>query len=231
MATAQALIEAIAARRAELQRDRERRLRLARLQRWQLARLRRTYADFEADQRYAAALEFFADDLYGPHEFKRRDADLRRVLASWERLLPQRARVAVSAALELEALTLELDAAMLDALGAAAITEESYARAYRAVDRQGERVRQIRLIVNAGQALEELVRLPAVRAALRLARTPARLTGLMALHTFLERGYAAFARMHDASPLLEAIESRETRIMTALFAGAAAPFELQSRSA
>jgi hypothetical protein len=231
MATALALIEEIAARRSTLQRDRVRRVRLARLQRWQLARLRRTYADLAHDERYAAALEFFAEDLYGPHEFTRRDADLRRVLSSWERLLPQRALRAVSAALELESLTLDLDCAMLESLGAAAVDEATYARAYRSVDRQGERIRQIRLIVNAGWALDELIHMPAIGAALRMARAPARLAHVMALHTFLERGYAAFARMRDAAPLLNAIETRETRIMAALFAGAPAPFQLQSRSA
>jgi hypothetical protein len=231
MATALALIEAIAQRRTELRRDRGRRLRLARLQRWQLERLRRTYADFAQDERYASALDFFTEDLYGPHEFMRRDADLRKVLASWERLLPQRALRALVAALELELLTLELDCAILDALGAASADDVSYARAYRSVDRRAERIRQIRLIVNAGWALDELIRMPAIGAALRVARAPARLARVMALHAFLERGYAAFARMQDAKPLLDAIETRETRIMTALFAGAPAPFQLQSRSA
>lgn len=225
MATSLALIDAIVSQRSRLQEDAPRRERLAQLQQWQLTRLRRTYADFERDQRFAAALEFFAEDLYGPHEFGRRDADLRKVLRTWERVLPKLAQRAITGALELEALSLVLDESMIDALGAAKVDEQSYANAYRTVGRRTDRARQIRLIVDAGAALNELIRLPAIGAALRLARTPAKLAHVTALHAFLERGYSAFARMRDAAPLLDAIGARERRIMDALFAGAARPFQ------
>lgn len=224
MTTALALIESLAAARSRLQQDAAQRAPLDRLQRWQVDRLRRTYADFGRDPRYASALEFFVGDLYGPHEFSRRDADLRKVLRSWERLLPARALAAVIAALELEALTLDLDVAMVAALEGADVAEHSYAQAYRRMNRRPDRERQIRLILDAGRALNELIRLPVIGTALRMARTPARAAGVLFLHAFLERGYKAFARMQDAQPLLAAIERREIAIMERLFAGEPDPF-------
>lgn len=226
MTTALALIERISATRSRVQQDAARRGPLEQLQRWQVERLRRTYADFGRDPRYSAALEFFVGDLYGPHEFSQRDADLRMVLRSWERLVPPRALAAVVAALELEALTLDLDLVMADALESAVVTEDAYTRAYRRTGRRADRERQIRLILDAGRALDQLIHLPVIGAALRMARTPARLAGVMYLHRFLERGYKAFARMKDARPLLAAIEQRELAIMERLFAGEPDPFRI-----
>lgn len=224
MATALALIDAIAAQREQLRGDAVRSARLARLQQRQIERLRRTYDDFGRNKRYASALDFFADDLYGPHEYTQRDADLRKVLRSWERLLPRLALRAVVAALELESLSLNLDVALTAALGAEKLHDASYAHAYRMVGRRDDRLRQIELIIDAGHALNRLIHLPAIGAALRMARTPAKLARVTALHGFLERGYSAFAHMRDATPLLEAIETRELRIMQALFENEATPF-------
>jgi hypothetical protein len=53
---------------------------LERVAAWQSRRLRRTYADLEAQPRYAGAVEFFETDLYGGKDFARRDADLARVV-------------------------------------------------------------------------------------------------------------------------------------------------------
>ncbi|MET0656626.1 MAG: hypothetical protein ABW110_00510 [Steroidobacteraceae bacterium] len=220
------LVTSIARMRQELQQDPERFARLRRVQDWQSHRLSRTYGDFLFHPRYRDALNFFVRDLYGPHDFSQRDRDLQRVLATWERALPDRALNAVRNALELEALTEALDVAVLDALGHRVPDVVSYAGAYRKADRRPDRQRQIWLILSAGRALNTLVGTPWVSGALRLARTPARLAGVHVLHDFLERGYRAFEKMGDAEELLRSIERRETRIMQRLFAGTPAPFDL-----
>ena len=55
-------------------------------------------------------------------------------------------------------------------------------------------------------------------------RRPARVAGLSALQTFLEHGFAGFAAMHGADEFLATIDSRETALMAAIFAGDEAPF-------
>ena len=191
--------------------------RLRQLQGWQTARLARTYRDFHEDPRYAPAVEFFLSDLYGPQEFKHRDRDLARAWRHLERALPAAAMKVLGQAIEIDVLTLELDHAMVRALGAAAVTEAAYAAAYRAVDHQASRTRQIDLIVSVGEALDRIVRRAWLGPLLKAARVPAHAAGFGALHDFLERGYAAFRRMRGAEPLLRAIRERETRFMDSMF--------------
>jgi hypothetical protein len=226
--SALALVEQIAAVQARLEQEPHKLARLQELQRWQVERLQRTYADCAADPRYRAALEFFMEDLYGPHDFTQRHRDLRKVLHQWERLLGERALQAVLYALELEALSQSLDLAMLAALDAATLTVDSYASAYRRVDRRQDRQRQIWLTLAAGRALAALIEVPAIGVALRAARLPARMMQLSTLQEFLERGYRAFKAMGDARELLRIIERRETSILQRLFARSADPFRIDA---
>lgn len=220
------LIEEIQTLRAQLQTQPQRLATLERLQRWQVERLRSTYDDYHRSERYREALEFFVRDLYGPHDFRERDRALHRVIGMWYRLLPERAVVAVTQALELEALSQQLDLRVADALGEATITDTSYAQAYRKANRRRDRQRQIWLILTSGRALDALVAHPWIERALQLARRPARLAGVTSLHEFLARGYAAFAKMQGADELLRVIEQRENAIMRSLFDGVARPFDL-----
>ena len=226
--SAQALIDEIVATRAQVAQDPDKLGRLQALQRWQVERLQLTYADFSADPRHRAALAFFIEDLYGPHDFAQRHRDLKKVLHQWERLLGERARQAVRHALELEALTQSLDLAVVTELGTAIVSAASYAAAYRRADRREDRQRQIWLILAAGRALDALIDAPAIGIALRAARLPARVIGVSALQEFLERGYRAFTTMGGAQELLHNIERRETTIMQRLFAGSADPFRIDS---
>lgn len=224
------LIDEIAASRAQAHADPERGATLARVQKWQVARLRATYADFHSLDRYHDALEFFVQDLYAPRDFQQRDRDLRRVIHTWHRVLPARGIEAITRALELEALTQSLDVDLVSHLGSAPLSDATYASAYRSTNRRRDRQRQIWLILSAGRSLDALIAHPWVPTVLRAARRPARLAGVSALHEFLERGYAAFEKMSGAEDLLRAIENRETSIMKNLFAGAPKPFAIERKN-
>lgn len=224
----QLIIESIARQRAESELDPKRRERLRALQRFQVERLRSTYADYAAQPRYRAALEFFTTDLYGPHDLTGRDRDLRKVFDQWGRLLPERALRALGRAFELELLTQTLDIATLDALHGASPGFQTYPPAYRRAGRYEDRRRQIALILAAGRDLAALIDIPALGTALRFARVPARVIGVMDLHQFLERGYRAFKQMGKANALLRIIEQREIAIMQRLIDGDADPFRLRS---
>jgi len=111
------------------------------LRRWQSERLARSYPDLLASRRYNPPARFFFEELYGPKDFSRRDADVRRILPRLQALLPAEALSTIADAVELDNLSESLDAALLEKLGFphdgaalefAAITEEAYARAYRA---------------------------------------------------------------------------------------------------
>lgn len=193
---------------------------------FQSRRLGESYADLARQRRYAQAIEFFRTDLYGPGDFSRRDADLARIVPTMRRLLPAGVVGIVARAMELSALSQELDRALLDHLGAnTRLTVAEYARAYRACANRAERERQIAWIVEVGRGLDRYVRTPLLTNALKLMRLPARAAGLGTLQRFLERGVAGFARMHGADEFLGTIFTRETALMTAIFSGDDAPFE------
>lgn len=183
---------------------------------WQSHRLEQTYADLRHQSRFAAALDFFLSDLYGPEDFSRRDADLKRALGKLQRALPARLLDLLGMALELQVLTVELDQQLAAALPSTHIDMDSYAAAYRCVGREEDRRHQINLIVRIGHELAAIVRHRWIGLALRAAHNPARLAGFATLQQFLERGFEAFVRMGDAEELFGIIRQRETALMRSL---------------
>ena len=199
------------------------------LRHWQAQRLARTYADLAADERYAAATAFFLSDIYGERDFSERDRAVERAYPLLRKTLPKAALLPLERAVALDDLSKELDAALaLALLGEGvdeAITESTYARAYRLCDNRAQRLHQIELTVAVGSDLDRVVKKPLVRRLLVLARTPARAAGFGELQDFLERGFEAFRQMGGAAEFLKSIETRETQILERLFAGTPRPFD------
>lgn len=200
---------------------------LERLADWQARRLRMTYADLAVDSRYAGAIQFFQNDLYGAADFSRRDADLARVVPLLVRVLPESIIMTAANAMELNALSQELDRALLTRLPRADgyFTVAEYCKAYRRAGNFPLRHRQIKLIVDIGTAIDRSVNKAFVRTALPMMRQPARLAGLATLQDFLERGFAAFRIMGGAATFLATIQERETQILEAIVGGAIDPFQ------
>jgi hypothetical protein len=200
--------------------------RLARLGQWQARRLRNTYADLAADPRYAAAVAFFQDDLYSGADFSRRDADLARVVPAMVRMLPATVIATVAHAVELDALSHELDRSLAARLPGRdpMFSVAQYCDAYRNPDDYPRRAHQRALIGSVGAALDRYVRTPMLGTALKMMRQPARLAGFAALQDFLERGFAAFRRMGGAEEFLATIDVRETHLHDAIVAGSNDPF-------
>jgi hypothetical protein len=190
--------------------------RLRELQAWQAARLAATYSDLRLEPRYQRALDFFLSDLYGPADFRLRDRQLARAWRSLQRALPGYLGEALDRAVELQALTAELDLAMAQALPPGPITANLYGAAYRAVDQRNARQHQIELIVGIGRDLDRAARRRWTGLALRAAHLPAHAAGFGALQDLLERGFSAFQAMRGAEGLLSLIAEREQDVMRAL---------------
>ena len=200
--------------------------RLAELKAFQAARLANSYRDVASEPRYRLATRFFLEDLYGPKDFSRRDAAMLRILPMMARTLPARAVETATLAIEIEALSEELDHRMAAALEPGPIDDDAYSRAYRKASTRPERDRQIELLIEVGRRLDVLVKKPFISRTLRLMRTPAKLAGLEDLQDFLERGFAAFREMDGAEAYLALIEQREEAILNRLFSGAPEPFSV-----
>lgn len=221
--------ETILAGLAEVERERMRRAldpglgeRVDSLKHYQQQRLRRTYADLLADPRYRAAALFFLEELYGPEDFVQRDAQFARVVPAMVRLVPAEVVGTVAALAQLHALSERLDTQMGEALSAAKVDADSYARAWRAVGQPAERERQIALMLQLGDAMDRHTRSRLLRTSLHMMRAPARAAKLDALQHFLEAGFDAFGAMAGAKEFLQTIAARERQLAATLFAGAAA---------
>lgn len=203
--------------------------RLAEVRRWQARRLERSFRGFLEDARTAPAARFFLTDVYGDHDFSRRDADIARVLPMMQRLLPGALLGTVADGIGLAALSHAFDlrvAAALERLAPAAapLDVALYARAYREVGLPRLRARQIALVRAVGGGLAVALRQPGIGTLLRASRVPARAMGLGELQGFLERGVAAFRGMGDARAFVAAIAEGERRVSERLFAGDPDPF-------
>lgn len=199
---------------------------------WQSERLAKTYDDFLRQPRYRLAALFFLSDVYAPRDFSQRNYDIQKAYDSMRKAVPERVLHTLAETIELHEFTDELDTklarALTEQLGVTdTITVEQYAAGYRICNNYDERVRQIKMIAEIGRGVDRLVRLPFIGLTLRLAHTPANLTGWHELQNFLERGYAAFKTMKGSEGFLGAVERRELLILDRLFANHPEPFAVQ----
>ncbi len=199
------------------------------LRHWQAQRLEHSFRDFLHDPERHKAAMFFLTDLYGDHDFSRRDANVAKVLPMMQRLLPAAVLGTVADGIELGAVTHALDLRMAEALQRIAPMRKTldsalYAKAYRDVGRERLRVHQIDLIASVGVGLARAVRTPGVWMLLRLSRGPAKASGLGELQGFLERGFAAFSALGDGRAFVADIEAEERETSRKLFEGDPDPF-------
>ncbi len=198
--------------------------RLPEVKAFQARRLAATYRDLASDPRYAPATAFFLGDLYGTKDFSARDEALLKIYPYMVRTLPASAVETAALAIEVDALSEEMDRLLADALDPGPLDEASYGRAWRRLGRRAERERQVELVDAVGRRLDRLVKRPIIRATLRLMRKPAQLAGLEELQRFLERGFEAFAHMDGADHFLATIARREGEVLNRLFSGHPSPF-------
>ena len=229
--------------RDPMQQPRNRSPWLGPLQRWQSARLARSFTDFSAAADTREATRFFLEDLYGDRDVSVRDRGVERVMPLMKRLLPDELLDTAADAIELAALSHALDLRLVAALEDAFVLDRgqrpdesmidvaTYGRIYRQAGMPRLRQRQIDLIVRIGVTLDDAVRKPWLGRVLRVSRLPARAAGLLDLQSFLERGFSAFAQMNDAEAFMAEIARREGEMSRRLFAADPDPFvQTNSRS-
>jgi hypothetical protein len=191
------------------------------VKRYQQRRFELTYADLLVHPRYAGASNFFLDELYGPSDFRQRDAQFARIVPALVRLFPSEVVETVQALAALHALSEQMDSQMGRAVGDGPVDASRYAKAWQACGNAPGRERQIALLEQVGHALDALTRNPLLRHSLRMMRGPARIAGMSALHAFLESGFDTFRGMRGADEFLGLVGSRERSLAAALFSGMA----------
>ncbi|GAB3776227.1 hypothetical protein GCM10028796_53330 [Ramlibacter monticola] len=195
---------------------------VGRVKRLQARRFEGTYADLLADGPYRAAARFFLQELYGERDFAERDAQFARIAGAVEKLFPRDVADTAAALAQLHALTESLDHAIARAMGPLEGDEvPTYVRAWKAVDRRGDRRRQLETVLAIGTEMSRLTRLPGLRLMLKVMRGPASAAGMGSLQRFLESGFDTFSSVArqrgGAERFLETIREREFRLMDVMF--------------
>jgi hypothetical protein len=190
---------------------------------YQQRRFASSYADLLATPRYEKATRFFLQQLYGPGDYTRRDAQFARVVPTLSRLFPAEVVATVGRLALLHAISERLDTRMAQALGTPSVDAEAYIRAWQACGDPDLRQQQIDLTLAVGRSLELLTRKPLLRQALRMMRGPATAAGMGELQSFLETGFDTFREMRGADVFLQTVREREEALARALFAPGACP--------
>ena len=214
-----AVVDAERRRRAA---DPELARRVTALKAYQQLRFSHTYGDLLASDRYGPAARFFLDELYGPSDFTRRDAQFARVVPALVRLFPHEIVQTVATLSRLHALSESLDTEMGARLLSAPLDAEAYAIAWRATGRASDREQQIVLTLDVASMLDKLTRKALIRNSLRLMRGPARAAGLSELQLFLEAGFDTFRAMGGAEDFMRIVDEREHVLSGTLFMEGAA---------
>lgn len=207
----------VAAERANRDADAALAARVLALKSYQQRRFAHTYADLLQTPRYGPAARFFLEELYGPRDYRERDAQFARVVPTMVRLFPQEIVDTVATLSQLHALSETMDTLTARSLPDADVNAATYLHAWQAAGRPGDRERQIALTLDVGHALDRLTRNPVLRHTLRMMRGPARAAGLAELQRFLEAGFDTFKAMNGAKGFLETVANRERQLARALF--------------
>lgn len=200
------------------------------VQKWQAGRLTRTHADFLADARYEAVTRFFLSDLYGGLDLNELAREIERALPVATRLLPDSVMRTSAVALELNAITGELDEAvatmLFETLGYKDINEQNILEAYRACGHFEQRQRQLDLLAELGSGLDRYVRSRVIYATFKIAHRPAKMAGLSGLYDFLGRGFEVMRPMGSAQDFISLFISRERAILDNIQAGKTDPYAI-----
>jgi hypothetical protein len=216
-------LDAVMALRGQLAADPQLSKRWRAVKQFQADRLRATYPDLLASDRYREPCEFFLEELYGAHDFDRRDAEAQRVVPKLAKMLPTRALETLLHAVQLDEMSERFDSEMARRISLP-VTASNYADVYASVASEAERERQIEVVDEIGMALDKLARFPMLSAMLHMMKGPAEMWGLSHLHHFLQRGFDAFAGMGGAREFLATIRRRESAVNHRLFAREPDPF-------
>ena len=201
---------------------------LYKLQNWQAQRMRQTHEALLEDDRYRVATEFFLEDIYGGIDLSDLANEAERAINAALRILPEKVMVTATHALELNALTAELDELLADylfhELGATDITMDAYTEAFRKSASQEMRTRQVALAKEMAVGLDKYVRSRIIFSTFKLVKRPAHRAGIGNLYGFMGKAFDAMRPMGSASEVIHRIVDREAELIEAIFSGEATPY-------
>jgi hypothetical protein len=183
------------------------------LQKFQSARLGRTYKDLMDDPEYAKIGHFFFEKLYAPEDFSFRDTSIKKLHKLLKGKVYSGIISAVSKVIELHELTDRLDDRMVEQMMAMGIGEdmdmEQYQAVYRSLENYDQRLYQIGLGAEVTQVFYKLSKKWVVAVSLNTVRTAAHLIGMGKIIDFIYEGYAGFRAIKNIDYFIDTVDRRE----------------------
>lgn len=191
--------------------------RLRHLKQLQSDRLAGDYADLAAIPENHGACHFFFNRLYSTDDTTARDEAFETIFEAARPVLigglGRKVRASMEKLIELQHLTTDLDAGVLDALAAAGApvecSLEEYEAAYQAADAYEDRVRQIELLDFTMALVHDISHRIGVGLMLKGLRAASFVVGDTRMIDFLQEGYDAFVSMPSVEALRGAMWDRE----------------------
>lgn len=196
-----------------------------RIKSFQNKRLEKTHQNLLDDESTACAARFFLDKLYCTDDVSKRDHQTERVLPKLEKLLPSAALLVLTKVIYMDYLAEYLDDELthkimsMHGLVEVDSNQELYVHGFCEQNRWAEREVQIRLIVEVGESLRKLLRLPFLSGLLKMTRGAAQKANLEDFHDFLSEGLRAFSTLKRPGDFFRAIERQEMALLEAMKAG------------
>lgn len=183
---------------------------------WQCKRLLASHDEMHQQKRFAPAVEFFINELYGPNDFSQRDQDIARIVPKMSKFLPEKALQSLATALHLNTLSFELDFTLAKHLVDLKINRDTYADAYIRCDNLVKRQQQIDYIRTLGNDLADVVKMKGISSLLFISRKPAKIAGVIVLHEFLEKGFKSFKNLGNVQDFITPVINKEHQILQQL---------------
>ncbi len=202
------------------------------LQSWQSERMKRTHASLLEDAKYRPATLFFLEDIYGGVDLRVLADQAEKAINKALKILPDKVMTTSVIALELNALSAELDEKVTHylhyELGQESITLPAYLQAFRESADKSQRDRQIALARELAIGLDKYVRSRLIYGTFRLVKKPAVRAGIGDLYAFMGKGFDAMRPMGSASRVIHKILEKEEQAIERIYEGHEDPYGFQA---
>lgn len=201
------------------------------VQAWQRERFQNSHAPLLNDRVKRDAICFLFSEVYGGVDLSPVARDIRRAYPLAMKIFSENVMRTASLALELNALTAELDEQVASILFSHSLSVRkeidlvSYLQAFQMASSLDIRLHQLKLAESLLASIDCYINSRMIFGAFKLARGPAKAAGLVHLYQFMEKGFTVLRPLESPSRFMADIFVKEKVYMQSIFAGQLSPYE------
>ena len=189
------------------------------LQNWQTLRLVTSHKDLLSDPRYGRAAHFLLHEVYGGGHLGAIADEIQKTANKAGRLLPKGIFATAALALELNALTIEIDESIVEYMmqhqwvPGQVIDSKNYCHALQQGQLLDKRTKQLDLCQELAEAVDQYLHSKSVRLGLKMSAGIAESAGVQNLHEFLLTAFDHLKEVGKVSAVIQHIGQIEIKIL------------------